>query len=37
MTDYDYGYNYKFGYMVIVDMKNKILKIESEFRLNNAQ
>jgi len=36
MTDYDYGYNYKCGYMVIIDMKRKKLIIESEFRLNNA-
>lgn len=37
MTNYDYGYNYKSGYMVIIDMKNKLLIIESEFLLGNAQ
>ena len=36
MTNYAYGYNYKFGYMVIADMKNKVLIVESEFRLNNV-
>ena len=36
MTNYDYGYNYKCGYMVIVDMKNKALMIESEYRLDNV-
>ncbi len=37
MTNYDFGYNYKSGYMVIADMKNKVLRIESEFLLDNAQ
>lgn len=37
MIDYDYGYNYISGYMVIADMKNKALIIESEFRLDNVQ
>ncbi len=37
MTDYDYGYNYRSGYMVIADMKKKMLIIESEFLLDNIQ
>lgn len=37
MTDYDYGYNYKCGYMVVIDMKRKQIIIESEFRLDDAQ
>lgn len=35
MTDYEYGFNYKRGYMIIADMNRKRLIIESEFRLND--
>lgn len=34
MTDYQYGYNYRCGYMVVADMKKKKLIIESEFQFN---
>lgn len=34
MTDYTFGYNYRCGYMVVADIKNKKLIIESEFLLN---
>lgn len=34
MTDIEYGYNYKRGYMIVADMKNNKLVIESEFLLN---
>lgn len=33
MTNYAYGYNYKCGFMVVVDMKRKEIIIESEYRL----
>lgn len=34
MTNYDYGYNYKCGYMIVVDMEQKQLLIESDFQLH---
>ena len=33
MVSYDYGFIYRCGYMIIADMREEILKIESEYYL----
>lgn len=35
LVGYDYGFNYRSGFMIIADMKDHLLKIESEYYLSH--